>query len=376
MTVPIWPSPPLPGRRRVPGRGRLATLTVAIVLLVAGAACGFGTDAPPPTVVPTPTPAPRPTAEPPAAVSAWYVAAQSEESVRVRADLTAGEVDALAGAFATRYPQVKVEWRRGADADLLQETLSEARSQTPGWDVYVGDSGPSLKTARLALRWTPPEARGVPASLIDPEGAWYALASTLHVIQYNTGQVPPAHVPPTYDALRHPGYQGRLAVEDPSLTWLKGMLETRGRDATSELVRALAQQAVTFRRDARSLVVFVTAGDDAVAVDARMDVVERERRNGGKTAWVGPDPVIAQPLAMVVSAATDRPNGARLVANYLLSPDAQVILAAAGRVPSRADVDPEPQTLVRGLRAHVTLPPEGQAERELWDLWKELWSRR
>jgi ABC-type Fe3+ transport system substrate-binding protein len=123
-------------------------------------------------------------------------------------------------------------------------------------------------------------------------------------------------------------------------------------------------------------VVFVTAGDEAVAIDARLDVVERERRGGGKTAWVGPDPVIAQPLAMVVSAATDRPNGARLVANYLLSPDAQVILASAGRVPSRADVDPEPQTLVRGLRAHLTLPPEGQAERELWDLWKELWGRR
>ena len=375
MSAPRQPTPH-PSRRRVAGRGHPIALTLTVVLIVLGAACGFGADAPPPTVVPTPTPAPRPTAEPPAAVGGWYVAAQSEESVRVRADLTAGEVDALAGALARRYPQVDVEWRRGPDADLLKATLSEARSQAPGWDVYVGDSGPSLKTARLALRWTPPEARGVPAALIDPEGAWYALASTFHVIQYNTEQVPPAHVPPTYDALRHPGYLGRLAIEDLNLTWLKGMIETRGRDATGDLIRGLAQQAVTFRRDARSLVVFVTAGDDAVAVDARMDVVERERRRGGKTAWVGPDPVIAQPLAMVVSAATDRPNGARLVANFLLSADAQVILAAAGRVPSRADVDLEPQSLVRGLRTQVTLPPEGQAERELWDLWRELWGRR
>ena len=80
--------------------------------------------------------------------------------------------------------------------------------------------------------------------------------------------------------------------------------------------------------------------------------------------------MIAQPLAMVVSASTDRPNGARLVANYLLSHDAQAILASAGRVPSRADVDPEPQLLVRGLKPQVTLPPEGQAERELRDLWQ------
>jgi iron(III) transport system substrate-binding protein len=373
MSVPK-PPPPSRSRRHANRRGRGLALAFAAVLLT-GVACGFGTDTPPPTPVPMPTPAPRPTAEPPAAVSAWYLAAQDEQNVRVRADLTAGEIEALTKAFDRRYPEVKIEWRRGADAALLQDTLIEARSRAPVWDIYIGDSGPSLKTARLALLWTPPEARGVPATLIDAEGAWYALASTLHVIQYHIEQVPPAHVPPSYDALRHSGYLGRLAIEDLNLTWLKGLIETRGQESAGDLVRGLAQQAVTFRRDARTLVVFVTAGDDAIAIDARLDVVERERRSGGKTAWVGPDPVIAQPLTMVVSATTDRPNGARLVANWLLSPDAQTILAAAGRVPSRADVDPEPQTLVRGLRTHLTLPPEGQAERELRDLWRELWGR-
>lgn len=356
--------------------GRRAVFAVALALLLVATSCGFGADTPTPTAVPTPTPAPRPTAEPPAAVSAWYVAAQSEESVRVRADLTQDEIDVLSRAFTRRYPEVDVEWQRGADAALIQETLSDARSRTLNWDVYVGDSGPALKTARLALRWTPPEARGLPTVLIDAEGAWYGLASTLHVIQYHTEQVPPTDVPSSYDALRHPGYVGRMAIEDFNLVWLKGLIEVRGRDGAAELVRSLAQQAVTFRRDARQVVAFVTAGDEAVAIDARMDVVERERRGGGKTAWVGPAPAIAQPLAMVVSADTDRPNGARLVANYLLSPDAQSILASAGRVPSRPDVDTEPQPLVRGIRAHLTLPPEGQAERELRDLWRELWGRR
>jgi ABC-type Fe3+ transport system substrate-binding protein len=375
MSVADPPSLPLTTHSVRLGR-RLVAVAVTIALLTGGAACGFQTATPTPTVMPAPTAAPRPTAEPSAAVSGWYVAAQSEEAVRIRADLTAGEIDALTRALTRRYPQARVEWRRGSDANLIQETLAEARSPTPGWDIYIGDSGTSLKTARLALRWTPPEARGVPTALIDPEGAWYALATTLHVVQYNTDQVPPTFVPPSYDALRHPGYFGRLAIEDLSLTWLKGLVEIHGREAAGELIRALAQQAVTFRRDARSLVVFVTAGDQAVAIDARMDVVERERRSGGKSAWVGPDPVIAQPLAMVVSVGTDRPNGARLVANYLLSADAQVILAGAGRVPSRADVDPEPQTLTRGLRSRITLPAEGSAERELRDLWQELWGRR
>jgi iron(III) transport system substrate-binding protein len=357
-------------------RSRLSALAVALLLL--GTIVGCGPDAASPTPGPasTPTPAPRPTAEPPASVGAWYAAAQAEPPVRVRADLTQGEIDALKTAIGRRYPRLETEWQRGTDRELYQDTLVEARASAANWDVYVGDSGPLLKSGRIALRWTPPEARTVPTELTDPEGAWYAVAATYHVLQYHTEQVLPPAVPRSYEALQDPRFFGRLAVEDLSLTWLRGLVETRGRDATAAIVQALAQQAVTFRRDARTLVVFVTAGQQSVAIDARMDVVERERRGGGKTAWVGVDPVIVQPLAMVVSASSDRPNGARLLANYLLSADAQIILAESGRAPSRADVDPEPQSLVRGLQPRVILPPDGQAERELGELWQQLWGRR
>ena len=90
-------------------------------------------------------------------------AAQAEEPVRIRADLTAARGRrADEGARQPVSAGQASTGGAGADADLLQETLAEARSPTPGWDVYVGDSGPSLKTARLALRWTPPEARALP----------------------------------------------------------------------------------------------------------------------------------------------------------------------------------------------------------------------
>jgi ABC-type Fe3+ transport system substrate-binding protein len=357
-------------------RLRITALSVALLVLGTVLGCGSGAASPTPGPAPTPTPAPRPTAEPPASVGTWYAAAEAEAPVRIRADLTQGEIDALKKVIARRYPELEVEWRQGSDRELYQDTLVEARAGTANWDVYLGDSGPLLKSARIALRWTPPEARTVPQELIDPEGAWYAVAATYHVLQYHTDQVVPPAIPRTYEALQDPRFFGRLAIEDQNLTWLKGMVETRGRDATATIVQALAQQAVTFRRDARTLVVFVTAGQQSVAIDARLDVVERERRGGGKTAWVGVDPVIVQPLAMVVSATTDRPNGARLLGNFLLSADAQSIMAEAGRVPSRLDVETDPQTLVRGLQPRVILPAEGQAERELGELWQQLWGRR
>lgn len=141
-------------------------------------------------------------------------------------------------------------------------------------------------------------------------------------------------------------------------------------------MRGLAQQGIRFRSDARTLVAFVTSGEHAVGVNTRLEVVERDRRGGGKTGWVGVEPVIVQPLGVAVSNTTDRPNGARVLANALISIDVQEILAEAGRAPSRTDVDPEPQTLVRGLQTHVTLPPVAQAERDLRARWSELFNRR
>lgn len=361
--------------RLLPRRPPLGVAVFACVCAMV-AACGLQPPSQAPTAVPTATPAPRPTAEPPAAVGGWYVAAQSEEPVRIWADLTAGETDGIEKLLSQRYPKLKIEWRRGADRQLYQQSLVDARAGKVAWDVYVGDSGLLLRGSQLAMRWTPPEARTVPSELVDPEGAWYALASTYHVVQYNSEQVPPRRVPKTYEDLLDSSFFGRLAIEDQGLTWLRGLVETRGRDATIDLLRALSQQSVTFRSEPRTLVVFVTAGQQAIAIDARMDVVERERRTGGKTAWIGIDPVIVQPLAMVLSATTDRPNASRLVANYLLSQDVQSLLARAGRAPSRPDVDTEPVTLTRGLRSRVTLPPDSATERDLSELWREIWGRR
>jgi iron(III) transport system substrate-binding protein len=343
--------------RRVVRRVGVGLLAPVLALLVA---CGFGGPTPAPTPVPTAAPIPRPTAEPAAAVAGWYAAALTtpEGAVRVRADLTQHEIDRISRTLARRYPELKIDWTRGSDVELLRRTLEEHRANGPAWDVYVGESAGLLKSARATLHWTPPEARTVRPDLIDGEGAWYAVAATYRVLQYNTELVPAAHVPRAYEQLLDPGYYGRLALAEQDMVWLKGLEETRGPEAAAQLLRNLARQGIRFRPDPRTLVSFVTAGEHAVGINSRLE------------------PVVVQPLAVAVSAASDRPHGARVLANYLLSIDVQEILAEHGRVPSRTDVDPEPQTLVRGLRTHVTLPPEPAAERDLRQRWSQLLGRR
>ena len=343
---------------------------IIAVLLVGCRTSGSGT----PTPVASPTP--RTTSAPATIVEAWSAAAATEGTVRIYADLTRRETDDLSRLLTRRHPKLLVEWTHGLDRTLLARALAERNAGSATWDVFVGDAAPALATTISTARWAPPEAPAIRRELVDHQGQWFALALTHHVLEYNPELVPFGSRPTAYETLREPRFYGRLAVEDESLTWLKGMLESRGQQQTIDLLRPLGAQGVGMRRTPTDLSAYLAAGWHAVAVVNRLDAVERDRRTGAKVAWVAIEPVVVQPTAVVVADDAPRPNGARLVANFLLSADAQYALAAAGRVPARFDVDPEPQSLVRGLRTHLTLPPVGRQEQELRALYADLWADR
>ena len=352
---------------------RLVLVGLLVALLTGCSAARSGTGTPTPVA----SPAPRTTTSAPATVvEAWSTASETEGTVQVYADLTWRETEELGRLLGRRYPKLRVEWTRGSDRALLARALAERNEGGATWDVFVGDAAPALVATVPAARWAPPEAPAIRRDLVDPQGQWFALALTYHVLEYNPELVPFGSRPTAYETLREPRFYGRLAVEEESLTWLKGMLESRGRQQALDLLRPLAAQGVVARRSPADLSAYLAAGWHTVAVVNRLDVVERDRRTGAKAAWVAIEPIVVQPTAVVVAEDAPRPNGARLVANFLLSADAQHALAATGRVPARVDVDPEPRGLVRGLQTRLTLPPVGRQEQELRALYADLWAER
>ena len=357
----------------------LGSLACVITILTTLAACSplsLGG----PGAVSTATPVPTSPVGPPQVV-AWQRAAVEEGVVDVYADMAPAETELVGELFAKRHPGVRISWTRGLDRDLVAQVATElgrsgSRAAGDGFDVLVGDAGVALKTAGAAARWSPPEAVALRPGFADAEGAWHALAATHHVLQFYTERHPPAARPTRYEQLTAPHFTGRLALEEEALGWLKGLIEARGRQPTIDLLREIARQGVAVQRGPRILGDLVATGRHQVAISNRLDVVERARRTGAKTGWMPIDPVVVQPTAVVVSARAPHPNAARLFANFLLTADAQELLAAGGRVPTRVDVDPQPREPLRGLRPHLTLPPEGDDERDLRALYADIWRSR
>jgi iron(III) transport system substrate-binding protein len=361
------------GPMAAPRLARAARLLVcALALAIAG--CGGGPSAVAPAA--TPSPSARTTTAPSSLVAAWEAAAVAEGTIRVYAELSPREVHDLAQLAARRYPNVRIDWTRGPERDLRPRALAELAAGGGAWDVYLGDGAPILAASGAAAGWSPPEEPAIRRELADPRGRWFSVAVTHHVLQYNIEEVPFGERPTAYETLRQPRYVGRLAVEEDGVTWLKGLIEARGRQPTLDLLAPLAAQGVVVRRDPIQLSAMLGAGRSGVAIANRLHVVEQDRRTGAKVAWVGIEPVVTQPTAVVVAADAPSPNGARLIANLLLSADAQHALAQHGRVPARFDVSPEPQGLVSGLRTHLTAPPVGEDEQALRALYTDLWNGR
>ncbi|MFN8525186.1 MAG: extracellular solute-binding protein [Chloroflexota bacterium] len=354
-----------------PKAALLAPLT-ALILWLTGCGLDRFTANPAPTASPTSAVGPRPTAAPASIVATWHQQAQSEGQVRVHADLSPKEAEEIEKDFSRRYPKVRIEWTRGSDVDLVDRL--RANGAIP--DVMIGDNAAALKQAGMAERWTPPESRGIKADLFDPDGAWYALAMTYYVMQLNTELVPAAAQPRAYQQLADPGWLGKLSLDQDALPWFQGLIEVYGRQPTLDALRPLAAQGVRFRRGPQLVADFISAGQDGLAIANRLDAVERSKRAGAKTAWWTVEPVIVRPTAVVLLQLAPNPSAARLFANYVLSAPAQAILAEWGRIPSREDVDPEPQDLVQRVRIHVTRQPDAGTAADLRAQWDDLWGLR
>jgi len=66
--------------------------------------------------------------------------------------------------------------------------------------------------------------------------------------------------------------------------------------------------------------------------------------------WIKDDVLVTTPQAIGISGYGKSPNAAKLVVDFVLSPEGQTILRRAGRIPANPKVDPDPPELVRGRK--------------------------
>ena len=210
-----------------------------------------------------------------------------------------------------------------------------------------------LKSRGVLAPYQSPSAEGIPQALVDPEGFWTGFSARIRVIAYNTKLVTPEEAPRSVFDLVNPRWKGTAAIADPrfgSTSFHVAALYAQVGDAKmDDFFRQLRTNAVRVV-DGNSVVRDLVARGEVHVGLTDTDDVNVAIESGQPVGMILPDrdglgvPVMPNMVSLIANA--PHPDEGRRVIDYLLSPDAERMLAEseAVQIPLHAGV-PGPRNL-------------------------------
>lgn len=295
--------------------------------------------------------------------------ARQEGSVNVYTSLAPTEAAPLVEAFEKKTG-VKVNMWRAVSSSVVQRALSEARGKRHAMDV-VETNGPeveSLAREQVLAPFFSPYLADLPAGSLPKHGLWAPDRLSFFVVAYNTNKVKLADLPKTYEGFLDPKWRGRITLEATDSEWMAGVVKTWGAARGMEFMRKLGETKPDLRKGHVLLAQLIASGEVEVGLTAYHANAQSFKKRGAPVDWAPIEPVIARPQGIGVAAQAPHPAAALLFVDFMLSPEAQQMLADMGRSPAsrRAKSDTSGMSFVMS-DVNVILDEA--------DKWELLWNK-
>lgn len=291
--------------------------------------------------------------------------AANETEVNLYSSINEQEAGPLLEIWTKKFPKVKANYIRASENALLGRVLTEAQAGKHNFDVLATTTSHLLSPAGLALQYAPPNAARVGDDLKDKGGQWFSIYTNWNVIQINTQKVKKGDIT-SYEDLLKPQFKGQLIIDDSDYEWYQGLIAARGQEKADELIKNIVKTNGVAVIDGHGAVSDkVIAGEYAVALNNYLNQAERGKRAGAPTDWIAVEPVtLITSGKVVVAKSAPHANAAKLMANFLVSTDAQKYLAGRGRQITRSDLPQDPPDLVKSISKTYTAAPLSAADTE------------
>ena len=242
-----------------------------------------------------------------AAEVVWYTA------------MNTSDIEPLRKRFEEKHPGTTLTVLRQPGEKIRNRILGEASAGKNLWDVVSFNHLDMGVLEREKL-------------LGSPRAPIYVRQ---YVIGYNTNLV--KQPPRDWTDLLDPEWKGKLAIDEDEVEWFASMLDYYGRDKGMRFMKALAAQEPQLRRGHTLLSKLLSAGDFPLAI-VHAQEMDEGKKAGEPVDWVRTlDPVVTSPSEIAIAAKAPHPAAAKLLVDFILSPEGQSIIRDRGRVPA-ADV--------------------------------------
>jgi iron(III) transport system substrate-binding protein len=266
--------------------------------------------------------------------------AKKEGRVAWYATLNINDSNALLSRFEQKYPFIKTELLRAGSEQLLNRILTEDTAGRSAMDLVNLTTINALKKRGLLQAHRSSEFSAYPQPFKDAESYWATLYNIYYVIGYNPKMMPPKDAPKDWDDFLDPKWKGKIGMDQEEYEWYAATIHYWGNEKAQKFHRALAKQEVHWNRGHTMISQLMAAGEFPLGI-VYAHRIESMKKSGAPVEWVKTaDPVFVVVSPVAVAAKARHPNSAKLLMDFLLSREAQLVLRNANRLSGRLDIEP------------------------------------
>jgi iron(III) transport system substrate-binding protein len=261
-----------------------------------------------------------------------YTGAKTEGKVTWYTSLAGESYKAIVKAFENKYPGIKVEAYRVSGSDMTTRMYEESKAKKYIVDTVETTEG-NLMFMRDAFLLRPYHSPYFPSYPEDAKEKgerglyFWGIARESYIgFAYNKKLLSKSAVPKNYEGLLHPELKGRMgvSVSDPAYKVIGAIVRTRG----VELVKRLKTQEIALHTIIPPALLDLIASGEVLASPA---IFRNHTLNaiakGAPVDWVPMDIVPTNVGGAAIAVQPPHPHGALLLADYLLGPEGQAVLA-------------------------------------------------
>jgi iron(III) transport system substrate-binding protein len=266
--------------------------------------------------------------------------AKKEGQVVWYATLNISDSNALLNRFNQKYPFIKTELLRAGSEQLLNRILTEDSAGRSAMDLVNLTTINALKRRGLLQPHRSQEFSAYTQQFKDADNYWATLYNIYYVIGYNAKMVPPKDSPKNWDDFLDAKRKGKIGMDQEEYEWYAATLSYWGREKAQKFHQALAKQGIHWNRGHTMISQLMAAGEFPLGI-VYAHRVESMKKSGAPIEWVKTaDPIFVTLSPVAVAAKARNPNAAKLLMDFVLSREAQLILRSANRLSGRSDVEP------------------------------------
>jgi iron(III) transport system substrate-binding protein len=240
---------------------------------------------------------------------------------------------------------IKVQLLRTGGQAVLRRFQQEAAAGRPGADVMtMSDAGAANGLTKQGL-FEPFKPEGfdkVVPEARDRDGRWIAQRLSIVGIPIRSDKV--KDIPTTWSDLKHPKYKGLMVMPDPSFTAIQlivvGMLS---RTLGWDFYRALRANETMIVQGHQQVFSTMQQGERVIGAEGADPRSFSDGQEVPNQKMIYPTEgvfIVSSPTAVIKGARN--PNAGKLFAQFMISPQAQNMIAEGGIHAARADIPPPP----------------------------------